>query len=180
MEDTAEFGLRQLLFVMAARGTTCLLIIFLRIESGYGLKAEGPKWQELLSSIYKEPCTYLLATESSPYQGKLLTQPPFLSGNWHLHQPSEIGTPFLRSQNAKELIEQRGNPLFSSVVASVSCLVTIVETHDKEDMLKLIEMVDDFSVAKKYLVLIAPTFGGAQLQNLTISFQTMILHRETG
>ena len=86
----------------------------------------------------------------------------------------------LRSQNAKELIEQRGNPLFSSAAASISCLVTIVETHDKEDMLKLIDMVDDFYVAKKYLVLIAPTFGGAQFQNLTISFQTMVLHRETG
>ena len=76
----------------------------------------------------------------------------------------------------------RGNPLFSSLAASFSCLVTIVETCNVEEVWKLIEMVNEISVAKKYLLLIVhvPTFDSSAVQNITTNFQIIVHHGVTG
>ena len=73
-----------------------------------------------------------------------------------------------------------GNPLFSSLVVSFFCLLTIIETSKVEEVLKLIEVVNEISVAKKYLLLIHPTFDSTAVQNLTINFQIMVNHGEAG
>ena len=92
----------------------------------------------------------------------------------------DIGTSTLRSQNTKEVLKLRGNPLFSSLINSISCLVTIVETDNNEEVLRLIEMVNELSVTKKHLLLILPTFDSTTVQNLTINFQVIVNHGEAG
>ena len=86
----------------------------------------------------------------------------------------------MRSQNTKEVLKLRGNPLFSSLINSISCLVTIVETDNNEEVLRLIEMVNELSVTKKHLLLILPTFDSTTVQNLTINFQVIVNHGEAG
>lgn len=73
-----------------------------------------------------------------------------------------------------------GNPLFPSLTASVSCLVIIVTTDDNEEVLKLLELINHLSVAKKYMLLIVSTFDPIMFSNLTINFQVMVHHRNTG
>ena len=74
----------------------------------------------------------------------------------------------------------RGDPLFSSILNSISCLVTIVETDIAEEGLRLIDMVNELSVATKYLLLIVPTFDLTAVENQTINFQVMVNHGESG
>ena len=67
--------------------------LFLLIELGLGLKAEGLGWHSLPPSLYKEPCVSLLATDLEPYLSKLLTMPTFLQHfmllttfrDWHIY-----------------------------------------------------------------------------------------------
>ena len=86
----------------------------------------------------------------------------------------------MRSQNAEEVLKLRGSPLFSSILNSISCLVTIVETDIAEEGLRLIEMVNELSVATKYLLLIVPTFDLTAIENQTINFQVIVNHGESG
>ena len=86
----------------------------------------------------------------------------------------------MRSQNAKEVLKLRGDPLFSSILSSISCLVTIVETDIAEEGLRLIDMVNELSVATKYLLLNVPTFDLTAVKNQTINFQVMVNHGESG
>ena len=86
----------------------------------------------------------------------------------------------MRSQNAKELLKLGENPLFLSLFASISCLVTVAETDDNDEVLELLEMVDGLPVAKKYLLLIISTFDSTKFANITINFQVMMHHKKTG
>ena len=153
--------------------------MFLLIELGQGFKREGPKWHKMLPSSFKEPCVFILATDLAPYQGKLHTYSAKLFCNsFCFKYISEVGTSTLRSQNAKEVLKLRGNPLFQSLLASISCLVTIAETYDDEELLKVIEMMNDISVSKKYTLLIVSTFDSTKFLNLTINFQVMVHHED--
>ena len=86
----------------------------------------------------------------------------------------------MRCQNAKELLKLEGNPLFQSLLASISCLVTIAETDDDRELLKLLEFMGDLSVAKKYMFLIVSTFDSTKFLNVTINFQAIVHQKETG
>ena len=157
-----------------------IFLLHLSIELGQGSKGDGPKWDEMLPSFHKEPCVSILATDLVPYQGELLLSTPIFCDFLCFSHLLEIGTSTLRCKDATELLKLRGNLLFSSISASISCLVTIVETDDNEEVLKLLNMMSDLSVAKKYLLLILPTFDSTKFANLTVNFQVMIHHKETG
>ena len=86
----------------------------------------------------------------------------------------------MRSQNAKEMLKLLGNQLLSALVASTSCLITIVETEDHEEMMNLLEVVKSLSVAKMFVLLIVSTFVPKKIVNLTINFKVMVHHKESG
>ena len=165
---------------MAERHTLCLFISLLLFELGQGLKREGPKLRNILPTEYKEPCVSILATDLAPYKGKLCMYYAMLKTFSCFQRLSEIGTSTLRCQNAKELLKLEGNPLFQSLLASISCLVTIAETDDDRELLKLLEFMGDLSVAKKYMFLIVSTFDSTKFLNVTINFQAIVHQKETG
>ena len=79
--------------------------------------------------------------------------------------------------------------MLSSLLASTSCLFTIVETDDIEEVLRLIDMVNVLSVDEKYLLLIVPTFDSAAIQNfqqfwngenMTINYNVVVHHKNAG
>ena len=66
------------------------------------------------------------------------------------------GISTLRSQNAKELLKLGEIDLLTDILASTSCLITIVEVDDLGEAFKIIDMVNEFPVSKKHLVVIVP------------------------
>ena len=79
-----------------------------------------------------------------------------------------------------ELLKLRRDPLLLSLINSISCMVAIGEPATVNEVLELINMVNEFPVAKKYLLLVAPTFEPTVLKNLTINFQVIFNYSETG
>ena len=58
---------------MPERHIICFLIyVFLLIELGQGFEREGPELDKTLQFLYKQSCASILATDSAPYQGKLI------------------------------------------------------------------------------------------------------------
>ena len=69
----------------------------------------------------------------------------------------------------------------SSVLASSSCLITIVEIHSEGDeVLDVIDMVNDFRADRKRLLILAPTFNEAMFKNVTINYDVTIEHSYGG
>ena len=71
------------------------------------------------------------------------------------------------------------NPMFNSLIASIHCLVTIVETIYDEDILILFEIMDRIRV-EKYLFIDTPQFDYNLLQNRTINYKVFISHQNKG
>ena len=90
----------------------------------------------------------------------------------------------MRIKNAKEVLKLRKSVLLSSILNSISCLFTIVETYYVEEVLMLIEMVNELSVAEKHLLLISPIFDSAAIstlvQNMTIHYNVVVHHTNAG
>ena len=93
---------------------------------------------------------------------------------------SGIGTSTLIFKDVKELLKVRGNLLLSSVLASSSCLITIVETHADDEVLDVIDMVNDFRADRKRLLILAPTFNETMFKNVTINYDVRIKHSYGG
>ena len=68
----------------------------------------------------------------------------------------------------------------SSVLASSSCVITIVETHSGDEVLDLIDMVNDFRADRKRLLILAPTFNETMFKNVTINYDVTIEHSYGG
>ena len=79
-----------------------------------------------------------------------------------------------------ELLKVRDNLLFSSVLASSSCIITIIETYLDDDILNTIDMVNSFRAERKRLLLLIPTFNETMFNNIVINYDVTIEHSDGG
>ena len=79
-----------------------------------------------------------------------------------------------------ELLKLRNDHLFSSVLASSRCFITIIKSNSSDGVLDVIEMVNDFRADLKHLLLIIPTFNENMFSNITINYDVSIKHRDEG
>ena len=103
---------------------------------------------------------------------------------------SDIGTSTLRSLNAKELLTLGDIDLFTHILANeTSCLITIVDVDNLSEVFKIIDMVNEFPVSKKHLVLIVPKLDSNGLhrhlsiresQNTTINYNVVVHQKHKG
>ena len=74
----------------------------------------------------------------------------------------------------EELLKVRDDRLFSSVLASSRCFITIIKTNGSDGVLDVIDMVNDFRADFKHLLLIIPTFNENMFSNITINYDVSI------
>ena len=79
-----------------------------------------------------------------------------------------------------ELLKVREHPLFSSVLASSSCVITIIETHVNQEVLDAIDMINGFRADTKHLLLSVPKFDETMFKNITINYAVNIKQSEGG
>ena len=94
--------------------------------------------------------------------------------------PKNIGSSTMRFQNEKKLLNVKGSPQFSTILDTITCLTTIVETSSDGDILQLIDMANEVKVEKQYLLLIVPELNRTIFQNKTINFIIMVDHKDKG
>ena len=85
----------------------------------------------------------------------------------------------MRFKDANKLLNIKGSPKFSRIMAATPCLLTIAEAKD-EEVLDLIDMVNAQRVASKYLYLIASEFNTSSVKNITINFDVVVDQRRPG
>ena len=86
----------------------------------------------------------------------------------------------MRYENVQELLKVRGNLLFSTILASSSCIITIIETSLDHDILNMIDMVNSFRAERKRLLLLIPTFNETMFKNIMINYDVTIEHSDGG
>ena len=93
---------------------------------------------------------------------------------------SDIETSNLRFKNVAELLKVRKHHSFLSVVASSSCVITIIQTFDEDEFLDAIDMMNGFRAERKHLLLLVPTFDEKLFKNITINYAVTIKHSDGG
>ena len=153
-------------------------------------RGERPNLVNKLRIFHQEKCLSLLASDEEMYQGKKWDKWGVHMKVWSWFQRiSDIGTSTLRSQNAKELLKLGGIDLLTDILASTSCLITIVEVDNLGEAFKIIDMVNEFPVSKKHLVVIVPNLDSNGLhrhlsiresQNTTINYNVVVHQKHKG
>ena len=71
------------------------------------------------------------------------------------------------------------NSRFQDILASMSCLILIAQVSTFTEVSYSIDMMTQFRVAKKHLIIEIPSLDVTSLQNKTINFNVLINHKET-
>ena len=74
----------------------------------------------------------------------------------------------------------REHHLFSSILASSSCIIAIIETNVDDEILDTIDMMDGFRADRKHLLLLVPAFDETMFRNITINNAVTIEHSDDG
>ena len=62
----------------------------------------------------------------------------------------------------------------------MSCLMVIARKHNESEVSQLMDIVNEFRIEKKYLLIFLETFNTTFLRKKTINFNVIISHREPG
>ena len=73
-----------------------------------------------------------------------------------------------------------GHNSFSSVLASSSCVNTIIETYVDHEVFNAINMMNAVRADKKHLLLFVSTFKETMFKNITINYAVTIQHSAGG
>ena len=83
-------------------------------------------------------------------------------------------------QNVTDLSKVRQSLLFESLLSSSSCLITKIETSVLGEIFDMIDMVNDFRVSRKHLLVLTPTLKEIMLKNITINYDVTIKYINEG
>ena len=70
--------------------------------------------------------------------------------------------------------------LFSSILTSSSCVISIIETNVHDDILETIDSMNGLRADRKHLLLLIPTFHETMFRNITINYDVTIEHSDGG
>ena len=144
-------------------------------------EVKGHNGDEGHQFVMEKPCVSIVVTDSETYKGTiyLIYLINIFIVSYFNYLP-EVATSTLRFKNVKDLLKLRDDILFSSILASSLCLITIIETNNDERILEVIDMVNDFRVDRKHLSLKVPNLNENMLGNITINYDVTIEHRSKG
>ena len=83
-------------------------------------------------------------------------------------------------QSFKKLLEVTNGGKFRSLMARMSCLVTIAVMENDAEMSQLIDIVNEIRVSKKYLIIFTDTLDTTLLLKRTINLNVIINQRHKG
>ena len=83
-------------------------------------------------------------------------------------------------QSFQNLYEVKNDGKFRSLIARMSCLVTVAVMQNYAEISQLIDIVNEIRVSKKYLIIFTDTLDATLMQKRTINFNVIINHRHKG
>ena len=86
----------------------------------------------------------------------------------------------MKFQSFQNLLEIKDGEKFRSLRAMMSCLVTITEMSNESEVSKMIDIMHEFKIAQKHLIIFMDTLNTTLLSERTVNYNVMINHRGTG
>ena len=126
-------------------------------------------------------CTSLFVSDYSNITGKLHSNEivSFLLKFWFLYV-SDDGMSAVRFRYVRQLLEYQVDGRLISIMKSISCLRTVVQAQNDTEASQVIDLVKEFRVAQKDLIITIPNWNVNYLQNKTINFKVIIKHQAAG
>ena len=168
---------------MAERRILYIIVCFFVLQgSTKGFEVEGNDGDKIIQLFMQKQCLTILATDLETYKGKFFIWISHSNGFIFSHSVhlSGIGASTVRLKNVQELSQARKHRLFSSILASSSCVIGIIETYVHDEILDTIDMMNGLRADRKHLLLLAPTFHETMFRNITINYAVTIEHSDGG
>ena len=86
----------------------------------------------------------------------------------------------VRFRYVRQLLEYQVDGRLISIMKSISCLRTVVQAQNDTEASQVIDLVKEFRVAQKDLIITIPNWNVNYLQNKTINFKVIIKHQAAG
>ena len=66
------------------------------------------------------------------------------------------------------------------MMARMSCLITMAQMYNDTEVSQLIDIVNEYKISKKYLIIFMETLNATLLREKTINFNVIVYHNEPG
>ena len=76
-----------------------------------------------------------------------------------------------------QLLKAKDGNIFQSILASVSCLMTLAKVDHTEEISQLVEIVKERRLTNKLLVVIPSALNLTSIRNKSFNFNMIIYHR---
>ena len=93
---------------------------------------------------------------------------------------SDFGRGIVKFQNLGQLLEVKDSKKFMSMLAKMSCLVTLTRMSNGSEVSQMIDVVNEFKISKKHLIIFVKKLNTTLLRKKAITFNVIIHHNGPG
>ena len=86
----------------------------------------------------------------------------------------------IKFQSLGELLEVKESQKFKSMTARMSCLVTMTQLNNDLEASQLVDVVNEFKISKKHLIIFVKKLNTTLLRKKAITFNVIIHHNGPG
>ena len=93
--------------------------------------------------------------------------------------PPEVGRSTLKFTHVELLLRLGEDDRLASVMKSATCLMTIAETGNSDEISLLVDFISGLKVRRKQLLVVMPFFNETSFLNKTINYNVIIMEKGT-
>ena len=86
----------------------------------------------------------------------------------------------VKFQNLGKLLEVNASTKFKTIITKMSCLTTMAQMNKELEVSQLIDIVNEFRISNKSLVIFMESLNATLLRKKTITFNVIIHHNKSG
>ena len=146
---------------------------------------EGEVYAQILEHLNLEhpgltmtACDLMTVSYSGARRGKSV-KPCSIYTNMHLFL-LVFGGGTISFQSFNYLLDTKDKVKFRSLMARMSCLVTIADLKSDTEFIQLLDLVKDIKISQKYVTIFIKTLNSTVLKNRTINFNVIFKHKDKG
>ena len=95
-------------------------------------------------------------------------------------RPSDFSGGTIKFHSLGELLEVKESQKLKSMTARMSCLVTMTQLNNDLEASQLIDVVNEFKISKKHLIIFVKKLNTTLLRKKAITFNVIIHHNGPG
>ena len=130
-------------------------------------------------SKHQNLCTSIVVSESPIYQGEVFRGFNKCSYLNQACATEDYGI-VMRFNNIANLQRVENAISLETITNSITCLMAMAHVNSDAEATKLIDLLSEIRIAKKYLTIVIPKLNMTFLQKKTINFNVILRHSKPG